>query len=99
MPETATSATGPSSSRAARSILSRSARAVDPGSLEKADPSGLTLKLKLSLLRSSISARADQFVLKAKLASLAGAALLTVASIPAPALFRGTAGVLTESRL
>jgi hypothetical protein len=37
--------------------------------------------------------------LKAKAASFAGAALFTVASIPAPALFSSTAGVFTESRL
>jgi hypothetical protein len=37
-------------------------------------------------------------VLKAKAASLPAAALLTVASIPAPALFSSTAGVFTDSR-
>ncbi len=65
----------------------------------KAKPSGLTLKLKSSLLRSPISARAEKPVLKAKAASFPAAALFTVASIPAPALFRSTAGVSTESRL
>ena len=34
-------------------------------------------------------------LLKAKAASFAGAALFTVASMPAPALFRSTAGVLS----
>ena len=46
-----------------------------------------------------ISARAEKPVLKAKAASFPAAALLTVASIPAPALFRRTAGVFTDTRL
>ena len=37
--------------------------------------------------------------MKAKAASFAGAALLTVASMPAPALFSSTAGALMERRL
>ena len=56
------------------------------------------MKLKSSEPSSPISARALKPVLKAKAASLPAAALLTVASIPAPALFSSTAGVLTESR-
>ncbi len=64
-----------------------------------ADPSGLTLKLKSSLPSNPIRARAEKQVLKAKAASFAAAALLTVASIPAPALLSSTAGVLTERRL
>jgi hypothetical protein len=51
------------------------------------------LKLKSSDPSSPISARAENPVLKAKAASFTAAALLTVASIPAPALFRRTAGV------
>ncbi len=66
---------------------------------KKTEPSGLTLKLKSSLPSNPISARAENPVLKAKAASFAAAALLTVASMPAPALFRSTAVVLTESRL
>jgi hypothetical protein len=37
--------------------------------------------------------------LKAKAASFPAAALLTVASIPAPALLNSSAGVLTDTRL
>jgi hypothetical protein len=59
---------------------------------------GLTLKLKSSVPSRPISVRALKPVLKANAASFAGAPLLTVASIPAPALLRSTAGVLTESR-
>lgn len=66
---------------------------------KNAEPSGLTLKLKSSLPSKPISARAEKPVLKAKAASFAGAALFTVASMPAPALFKRTAGVFTESRL
>ena len=66
---------------------------------KNAEPSGLTLKLKSSEPSSPISARADQLVLKAKAASFPAAALLTVASIPEPALFSSTAGVLTDIRL
>ena len=63
------------------------------------EPSGLTLKLKSSLPSKPINARAENPVLKAKAASLAAAALLTVTSIPAPALFRRTAGAFSDRRL
>jgi hypothetical protein len=66
---------------------------------KKAEPSGLTLKLKSSLPRRPIRARAEKPVLKAKAASFPAAALFTAASIPAPALFSSTAGVFTDSRL
>ena len=66
---------------------------------KKLEPLGLTLKLKLSLPRSPIRARAENPVLKAKAASFPAAALLTVASIPAPALFNSTAGVFIDRRL
>ena len=46
-----------------------------------------------------INARAENPVLKAKAASFPAADLFTLASIPAPALFSSTAGVLTEMRL
>ncbi len=46
-----------------------------------AAPSALTLRLKSSLPSNPNNARADQMVLKAKEASLAGATLLTVVSI------------------
>jgi hypothetical protein len=57
------------------------------------------LKLKSSEPSSPISARALKPVLKAKAASFAGAFLLKVASMPAPAWLKSKAGALTESRL
>lgn len=63
------------------------------------DPSGLSFTRKSSSPSRPKSARAEKPVLKAKAASFAGAALFTVASIPAPALFSSTAGVWTESPL
>jgi len=66
---------------------------------KEAEPSGRSLKLKPSSPSSPINARAENPVLKAKVASFPAAALLTVASLPAPALFSSTAGVFIDSQL
>lgn len=57
------------------------------------------MKQKSSLPMRPIRARAENLVLNAKAASFPATALLTVALIPAPALFNSMAGALTDIRL